>query len=201
MNGVNKVLAFDTNRLDGKTDEELVQMVSYDEIATTTLITRYAKLIWVKANKMANSPADAEDLAQEGLLGLLNAISKFDSSKNVRFATFAEVCINNKMKTAFVKNNKSDLPLEDISEAQDVVINDNPESILLQKERLEEIYNSIISLLSEQEWEILKLFLKDSSYREIAQQLAIPQKSVDNAMQRVRRKLKKMWRAEHFKNY
>lgn len=201
MNGVNKVLAFDTNRLDGKTDEELVQMVSYDEIATTALITRYAKLIWVKANKMANSPADAEDLAQEGLLGLLNAISKFDSSKNVRFVTFAEVCINNKMKTAFVKNNKSDLPLEDISEAQDVVINDNPESILLQKERLEEIYNSIISLLSEQEWEILKLFLKDSSYREIAQQLAIPQKSVDNAMQRVRRKLKKMWRAEHFKNY
>ena len=150
---------------------------------------------------MAKSPTDAEDLAQEGLLGLLNAISKFDQSKNVKFATFAEVCINNKMKTAFVKNNKTELPVEDISEVQDVVIADNPESILLQKERLEEIYNSIISLLSKQEWEILKLFLKDSSYEQIAQQLAISPKSVDNAMQRVRRKLKRMWRANYFINH
>lgn len=203
MNGVNVVLAFDTNStgLDKRTDEELVEMVAYDEIATTALITRYVKVIWVKANKMANSPTDAEDLAQEGLLGLLNAISKFDQSRNIKFATFAEVCINNKMKTAFVKNNKTELPVEDISEAQDVVIDDNPESILLQKERLEEIYNSIISLLSKQEWEILKLFLKDSSYEEIAQQLAISPKSVDNAMQRVRRKLKRMWRADHFINH
>jgi len=203
MNGVNIVLTFNMSPtgLERRTDEELVNMVSYDEIATTALITRYVKIIWVKANKMAKSPTDAEDLAQEGLLGLLNAISKFDQSKNVKFATFAEVCINNKMKTAFVKNNKTELPIENISEVQDVVIADNPESILLQKERLEEVYNSIISLLSKQEWEILKLFLKDSSYEQIAQQLAISPKSVDNAMQRVRRKLKRMWRANYFINH
>ncbi len=203
MNGVNIVLAFNISPtgLERRTDEELVDMVAYDEIATTALITRYVKLIWVKANKMVKSPTDAEDLAQEGFLGLLNAISNFDQSKNVKFATFAEVCINNKMKTAFVKNNKTELPVENISEVQDVVIADNPESILLQKERLEEIYNSIISLLSKKEWEILKLFLKDSSYEQIAQQLAISPKSVDNAMQRVRRKLKRMWRANYFINH
>ena len=228
MNGVNILLAFNTNStglkrselndidstsdsldktglgrngLHIKTDEELVQIVPYDEFATTTLITRYVKLIWVKANIMANSLADAEDLAQEGFLGLLNAISKFDHSKKVKFSTFAEVCINNKIKTAFVKNNKIDLPIGNITTAEDSFIDDNPESILLQKERLEEIYNSIISLLSKQEWEILKLYLNDSSYLEIAQQFAISQKSVDNAMQRVRRKLKRMWRADHFKNY
>lgn len=228
MNGVNILLAFNTNStglnrselndidstsdsldktglgkngLHIKTDEELVQIVPYDEFATTTLITRYVKLIWVKANIMANSLADAEDLSQEGFLGLLNAISKFDHSKKVKFSTFAEVCINNKIKTAFVKNNKIDLPIGNITTAEDSFIDDNPESILLQKERLEEIYNSIISLLSKQEWEILKLYLNDSSYLEIAQQLAISQKSVDNAMQRVRRKLKRMWRADHFKNY
>lgn len=228
MNGVNILLAFNTNStglnrselndidstsdsldktglgkngLHIKTDEELVQIVPYDEFATTTLITRYVKLIWVKANIMANSLADAEDLSQEGFLGLLNAISKFDHSKKVKFSTFAEVCINNKIKTAFVKNNKIDLPIGNITTAEDSFIDDNPESILLQKERLEEIYNGIISLLSKQEWEILKLYLNDSSYVEIAQQLAISQKSVDNAMQRVRRKLKRMWRADHFKNY
>ena len=97
-------LSFKEDTFKNMTDEELAAISSDNSTAVSELVSRYAKLIWIKANIMANSASDAEDLAQEGLLGLLNAISKFDSERSVKFSTFAEVCISNRMRTILDRN-------------------------------------------------------------------------------------------------
>lgn len=198
MDGVTIVLTLTGNvdMLDGKTDEELVELSAENQNAVTILIKRYVGFISSKARKMVNSSADMEDIAQEGLLGLLNAIWNYDSSHNVKFSTFAEACINNKMKTAIAKNSKAQ-PVQGRS-GNEAAEHDNPESIFMRKVQLNERYADMTTLLTKRELEIFKLFLNDSSYEQIAQKLAISPKSVDNAIQRVRRKLRKMWRADHF---
>jgi RNA polymerase sporulation-specific sigma factor len=200
MNGVNKLVAleYDAIELQSRTDEELVKIAEKDNCAVDVLISRYTKLIFTKANSYTDTAIDSEDLAQEGIIALLSAISKFDMNKNVKFSTFAEVCINNKMKTALVRNNRKETLIEEIKISENKVVSESPESILLQKERLKDLYSEMISLLSKREWEIFKFFLNGASYEKIAQQLAISPKSVDNAMQRVRRKMKAVWHADHF---
>lgn len=191
-------LSFKEDRFKNMTDEEMVGMSSTDSTAVSVLISRYAKLIWVKANAMANSVVDADDLAQEGLLGFVNAVSKFNPERNVKFATFAEICVSNKMKTLLNKNQDTATPVDDLNLNEDSVLPDTPESILVQKEHINELYDEIISLLSEREWKIFSLFLKGYSYKKIAAELNISEKSVDNAIQRIRRKLKSAWNVDRF---
>ena len=82
-----------------RSDEELALSAAKCSDSTAELISRYMKLIWVKANTMENAVVDAEDLAQEGMLGLMNAIAHFDPNREIKFSTFADVCIANKMKS------------------------------------------------------------------------------------------------------
>jgi len=184
-------------------DEELVSECKNSEQATTILISRYAKIICKIAQARASSSVDKDDLMQEGLMGLFNAVGSFNNNQGTKFSTYANVCISNKMTTALIKNNKNlkvvDSNIEDIGN-DDAYIFDTPESILLEKEKMQELYEKIISLLSEKEWMIFRLFLTGSTYEQMARQLNIPPKSVDNAIQRVRRKLKSVWRADNFSN-
>lgn len=188
-------LSFKEDTFKNMTDEELAAISSDNSTAVSELVSRYAKLIWIKANIMANSASDAEDLAQEGLLGLLNAISKFDSERRVKFSTFAEVCISNRMRTILDKNRNVPVVETDGSDISndEAVLPDTPESIFIEKEHLSQLYNEIISLLSNREWKIFTLFLQGLSYKNIAEKLNISEKSVDNAIQRIRRKLKSRW--------
>lgn len=188
-------LSFKEDTFKNMTDEELAAISSDNSTAVSELVSRYAKLIWIKANIMANSASDAEDLAQEGLLGLLNAISKFDSERRVKFSTFAEVCISNRMRTILDKNRNVPVVETDGSDISndEAVLPDTPESIFIEKEHLSQLYNEIISLLSDREWKIFTLFLQGLSYKNIAEKLNISEKSVDNAIQRIRRKLKSRW--------
>ena len=188
---------FNSGEMPGITDEEVIDLLGHDERVAAVLMSRYAKIIWTKASIMAASPIDAEDLYQEGMLGLLKAISAFDKSKNVKFSTFAEVCINNKMKTALKKSSRSIASAEELSCDEDVV-SENPESIYISKESMKEFNLRMSELLSRRECEIFRMFLRGSTYEQMASQLGISNKSVDNAMQRVRRKLKSVWRADHF---
>lgn len=184
-------------------DEDLVIISESSRAATSILISRYAKLICYKAQARKTNWIESDDLIQEGLMGLFNAIESFDKSQGTKFSTYANVCITNKMTTALIKNNK-----QEISRQTDPSLLPNeselnlvtPESILLEKEKLQEILKSISKLLSEKEWMIFRLFLTGSTYEKIAVHLNIPVKSVDNAMQRVRRKLKSVWRADNFSN-
>lgn len=188
-------LSFKEDTFKNMTDEELAAISSDNSTAVSELVSRYAKLIWIKANIMANSASDAEDLAQEGLLGLLNAISKFDSERSVKFSTFAEVCISNRMRTILDRNRNVPVVETDGSDISndEAVLPDTPESIFIEKEHLSQLYNEIISLLSNREWKIFTLFLQGLSYKNIAEKLNISEKSVDNAIQRIRRKLKSRW--------
>ena len=190
-------------QLAGKTDEELAVAAAGCSDSTTELISRYMKLIWVKANSMANAAVDAEDLAQEGMLGLMNAVAHFDPNREIRFSTFADVCITNKMKSALIRSRHTALPVEDAESAaqvQNEVEDDDPEQILLRKERLQELYREMDHILSRRELEIFKLFLSGLRYEQMAERLHITEKSVDNAMRRVRRKLKSVWMTDEFRN-
>ena len=190
-------------QLAGKTDEELAVAAAGCSDSTTELISRYMKLIWVKANSMANAAVDAEDLAQEGMLGLMNAVAHFDPNREIRFSTFVDVCITNKMKSALIRSRHTALPVEDAESAaqvQNEVEDDDPEQILLRKERLQELYREMDHILSRRELEIFKLFLSGLRYEQMAERLHITEKSVDNAMQRVRRKLKSVWMTDEFRN-
>ena len=139
----------------------------------------------------------SEDLTQEGFIGLLNAVETYDESKNVKFSTYANVCIRNKMISAFDKQaniTKGEVweapEEEEIEDPADI-----PDNVLVEKERLNEIYQKIISALSEQEWRVFQLFLTGLAYNQIALELNCSPKTVDNAMQRVRRKLKSVLRS------
>ncbi len=191
-------LNFTENCFNNMTDEELVRISAENSEAVTVLIVRYAGSIWRKARSMSNQSVDADDLAQEGLLGFLNAVSKFSDRYNAKFSTFAEICVSNRMKTILNKNQNTAVPVDELENNEDIFSLDTPESIFMQKEHLNQLYDEIIKLLSKREWEIFRMFLKGMSYKNIAKQKNISVKSVDNAMQRIRRKLKSSWNKEHF---
>jgi len=189
-------LDFNLNDFCGKSDEELAVLAKTDKTAAAVLVSRYSKLIFIKSKIYANPVTDSEDLNQEGLMGLLKAVASFNPSRGVRFSTFAEVCIVNRMKSLLIKGNSAASPVEDIeslSELSCVQDCETPESIYIYKEYLSELLNSIDSVLSESERKIFNLCVQGLSYRDTAKKLGIAEKSVDNAMQRARRKIRALY--------
>lgn len=184
-------------------DEELVGECKKNECATTILLSRYAKLICKIANNRSAPGDDIDDLIQEGLIGLFSASNSFNIDRGIKFSTYANVCISNRMTTALIKNNNKKMIFTsdiDNTEKDNVFSLNTPESILIEKEKMQELYEKITIILSEKEMQIFRLFITGSTYDQMARQLNIPLKVVDNAMQRVRRKLKSVWRAENFSN-
>lgn len=175
------------------TDEELVLKAREDKAAVSELIARYMCTVELLAKRFSAELAD--DLVQEGLMGLLRAVKSYSKEKNASFSTYAAVCVKNKMISSLRKNSMSDTAEIDETELENCfsggVI---PEEIVIEQERMNEIYSKISSALSEQEWQVFQLFLNGLSYNQIALSLKMPTKSVDNAMQRVRRKLKSLLR-------
>ena len=177
-------------------DEQLALLCKQNEKAFCILLSRYVSAIRIKAFIMSkNTGTDADDLMQEGIVGFLNAVRTFNSEQNTKFSSYSNICTANKMKTALIKNSRNDIPVDEICEEASQTDDTNPENIFIEKEKLD---FEISSLLSEKEWKIFRLFLRGSTYDQMARQLNISQKTVDNALQRVRRKLKSVWRADHF---
>ena len=173
-------------------DEELVARSKSDKRAVSELIVRYLRTVEYFAGKYDISIR--EDMVQEGLMGLLKAVNTYRFDENVKFSTYANVCVRNKIISSMKKNSLtgSEQFYDDSLEERFVnsLSDSTPESILMQNERNEEMYNKIISALSEQEWKVFQLFLTGMAYNQMALNLGVTVKSVDNAMQRVRRKLK-----------
>ncbi|MGN0601969.1 MAG: sigma-70 family RNA polymerase sigma factor [Oscillospiraceae bacterium] len=175
-------------------DEELAVKAKKDKRAIAELLSRYICTIEARARNFAMSFSD--DLAQEGFIGFLKAVESYDENRNVKFSTYANVCIRNKMISAFDK--QKDIAKGKVEDTFSEEMDDPaviPENILVEKERLNEIYDKIISALSEQEWRVFQLFLTGLAYNQIALELNCSPKTVDNAMQRVRRKLKSVLRS------
>ena len=177
-------------------DEELAVLAKSDKNACEVLIRRYCRLILVKAELFANPSTDSDDLSQEAMISLMRAIESFDPSRGVKFSTYAETCIVNRMKT--VCTQKKSAPkisgsLDDMSECDAVSVEETPESIYLYKELLSELRESVGTVLSPAESRTLQLCMQGLSYRSVAEKLCVSEKAVDNAMQRARRKLKHLY--------
>lgn len=192
----------------GYSDEELISLTrAGNNDALDFLIGRYVGLVRQKAFRYFLVGADKEDLIQEGLIGLFKATRDYDTSYNVPFKSFAETCIMRQIATAIKAatrlkhgplNNSISLsqPLfdddEEAAALMDVICRDtlpNPEEIIINKERYLIIGEKIQSLLSKFEKQVLGYYLQGRTYHDIALKLGKPQKAVDNALQRIKRKL------------
>ncbi len=172
-------------------DEELVRSAKNDRKAVSELIVRYLRTVQFLAGRYSSSIY--EDLVQEGFVGLLKAVNTYRPDENVRFSTYAHVCVKNKIVSSLKKNSLINGVEFTDEMAESLFANEetcSPESILMENERMDEVYKKITSALSEQEWKVFQLFLTGMAYNQMALNLGVTVKSVDNAMHRVRRKLK-----------
>lgn len=171
-------------------DNELAVVAKQDKNALVSLVTRMSGFVEIKARAMAVSFDEADDLLQEGLMGLLDAVKAYRIEKGVSFRTFANVCVRNKMLDVCLKRG-SFLSLEDVEKLpQDESFAQSPESICVQKEQQQLTFEKVSKELSDAEWNVLQLYLRGFSYSHIASELKTSVKAADNAMQRVRRKLR-----------
>lgn len=186
-------------------DQELLIQIQYgDNEAMEYLIEKYRGLVRMEARKFFLAGGDEEDLIQEGMIGLFKAICSYQKEKDTAFSTFAVLCIRRQIYTTVTASNrKKHGPLnnyisifgnyEENGEGKlDEVLEDfdeNPEELLLRKEKIRNYYNMIDEKLSRFEKQVLEHYLNGENYTEIAQKLGRTGKSVDNAIQRIRRKL------------
>ena len=179
-------------------DEELQRLASSGNgDAADALAARYQQVVRSCARPFFLVGGDSEDLIQEGMLGFWYAILRFDVSRNVSFRTFAEVCIRNRILSAIKSASSSKhTPLNDrisleaaaeSSSAEDT--QPSPEEQVLARESVTEFFTTFAQGLSPFEQSILKLYLEGLSYHAIAEFLSKDIKAVDNAVQRIRRKL------------
>lgn len=167
-----------------------------DRAAEETLILRYSRTVRSCARPLFLAGGDSEDLTQEGFLGLLDAIREFRPDRDASFATFAGVCIRNRLRSAvrWATREKhaalnSSLSLEQDDVALPRTAPPSPEDLLIAREDHAEGLRRLERELSPLEREILQHYLNGLSYGEIAQATHRSAKSVDNAVQRIRKKL------------
>ncbi|MCM1162547.1 MAG: RNA polymerase sporulation sigma factor SigH [Roseburia sp.] len=200
---------------DKVTDEELILRLREGEAAITDYIMeKYKNLVRSKAKSMYILGADNEDLIQEGMIGLFKAIRDFDSGRDASFYTFADLCISRQIYTAVKASgrqkhmplntyislysnmaemegdkNGNEMSLVNALSAKD---EQNPEELLIDRENVEDIERAIETELSVFEKQVLDLYITGMSYSQIAKVLGKDDKSTDNALQRIKGKLRKV---------
>ena len=190
-------------------DEELVEQVHLGNTnALDYLITKYLLFVKVKARSYFLIGADKEDIIQEGMIGLYKAIRDFRGDKLASFRAFAELCITRQIITAIKTATRQkhiplnsyislDKPIYDEESERtlmDIIISplsDNPEHLMINREEYSKLEGKMSEVLSELEQQVLALYLEGRSYNEISELLNRHVKSIDNALQRVKRKLER----------
>jgi RNA polymerase sporulation-specific sigma factor len=175
-------------------DNQLVELINHGEYKyLQLLINKYMPYIISTASKYNVAGLDVEDFIQEGILAIFSAVKTYDSEK-ASFKTFAFLCINRAMVTAVQRavGSAKHIPQELILPIDDVEITDasNPESILIEKENFNDLAHTLKQDLSKLEYNVLNEFLSGKSYADIAATLGITVKAVDNALARIRTKIK-----------
>ena len=199
---------YSTDKYTNKSDEDIIDYIKNgDEEALSYLLNKYKDLGNSKIGKYFIIGAEKEDIMQEGMIGLFKAIKNFDSQKANSFKTFANICIERQLITAIKSSNRqkhqplnSSLSLninayeneeENSSELIEIFQNktvEDPLELITRKEYFTEVENAIDKSLSNFEKQVLNRFVNGESYITIAQKLNSPVKSVDNAIQRIRKK-------------
>ena len=194
------------------TDEELITLFrDGDQEAMEMLLNKYKEMVLRKAKSMYILGGDSDDLIQEGMLGLFKAVRDYDCGRDASFRTFAQLCVTRQLYTAVkASSRKKHLPLntaislsrpmrEDGEEEEEFLdcleadASSNPEVYLIGQEEMERLEEKIEKELSAFEKQVLELHLTGMGYVEIAHVLNRDEKSTDNALQRIRTKLRK-WR-------
>ncbi len=170
-------------------DEELVSLAREDSsgAAMLELLQRVSPFIISKSRQFGETEQDKQDFYQEGIVGFLSAVHAFRPNKGAGFTTFACTCALNRMKNLLKQRSKSEA-LELTSPVQDT--QESPEQMLQAAFEAENIMHAISSKLSKYEKQVLFLYLQGATHKEIAEKTGKPVKSSDNALQRIRRKLK-----------
>lgn len=192
------------------TDEKLIENIKKeDKLALNCLIERYNDIVNMKANKFFMIGAEREDMVQEGMIGLYKAVKSFDTQKQNSFKTFANMCIERQLITAVKNSNRQKhIPLNssislnsaayddnddmDKLEVVDLKTEDDPSDIIVNQEYVKTIGNKIKENLSEYELSVLYEYEKGKSYADIAEKLNTKIKSVDTAIQRIKKKANKI---------
>jgi len=190
-------------------DEDIVEIAQAgDDAAQEYLINKYKNFVRAKARSYFLIGADREDIIQEGMIGLYKAIRDFRCDKLSSFRAFAELCITRQIITAiktatrqkhiplnsYVSLNKpiydedSDRTLLDVISGTKIT---DPEELIISQEEFGDIEEKMGEILSSLEWKVLMSYLEGKSYQEIAYELKRHVKSIDNALQRVKRKLER----------
>lgn len=204
----NESVFFTTNKYDKMEDSEIIEEIKQgDEYALTYLLKKYQELVNMKINKYFMIGAEKEDIAQEGMIGLYKAIQSYNASKQSSFKSFANICIERQLITAIkTSNRQKHLPLNSYLSLNTSAYDNNDESsvelidtfngkqsedpleMMMEKEHFAEVENAVNKSLSQFEKQVLDKFMKGKSYVRIAEELNSPVKSVDNAIQRIRKK-------------
>ena len=189
-------------------DDELVKSAKIgDDRAIEMLVDRYKGYISLKTKTYFLRGADKEDIMQEGMIGLIKAIRDYKADRQVSFKSFAELCITRQIITAVkAATRQKHIPLnsyvslngnsdgDDERAPLDIVDSStrfNPEEYIIMRENLKKIDEQILKFLSKFERNVLECYLAGKSYQEISTLLDRPVKSIDNALQRIKRKLEK----------
>ena len=188
-------------------DEELVELsAGGDRRATEFILSKYKNLVRNRAKAYFLAGADHDDIVQEGMIGLFKAVRDFDITKQASFRGFAEVCIKRQIITAVkAATRQKHMPLNSYVSLSEPVYDDDserslmdmiaerdavdPEEMFLRREKAESINAEINDKLSNLEKTVLSLYMGGMNYQEIAVELGRAPKSIDNALQRIKRKL------------
>ena len=204
------MFSINENQYKEMTDEKLIENIKQDDnIALNCLLERYNDVVNMKANKFFMVGAEREDMVQEGMIGLYKAVKSFDTEKQNSFKTFANMCIERQLITAVKHSNRQKhIPLNssislnsaayednddmDKLEVVDLKTEDDPSDIIANQEYSKTIERKIKENLSEYELSVLYEYEKGHSYADIAEKLKTKVKSVDTAIQRIKKKANKI---------
>lgn len=194
-------------------DEELIaRYMDGDSAVVDYLMDKYKYLVRMQAGNMFLLGADHEDLLQEGMIGLFKAVRDYDPGRDASFLTFAKLCISRQIFTAVEASNRhkhaplnsyTSLSAEDseqYKEARERLIKmtaiESPEEMMIDRENMEQLEEMLREELSPLEKQVLDLYFIGMSTREIAAILGRTEKATDNALQRLKGKLKKVFSKE-----
>ncbi|MDR7871422.1 MAG: RNA polymerase sporulation sigma factor SigH [Tissierellaceae bacterium] len=190
-------------------DEDIIDAVRSDHpLALEFLINKYKNFVKSKARTYFLVGADRDDIVQEGMIGLFKAIRDYDRTKLASFRSFAEICITRQIITAIkaatrqkhiplnsyislnrpVFEQESERTLLDIIEGTK---DPDPLDIFISREEIDSLESEIGGVLSELEWKVLREYVEGKSYQEISKEINRDYKCIDNALQRVKKKLEK----------
>ena len=188
------------------TDENLIEELRGGDSAITDFImNKYKPMVRKKARAMFLLGGENEDLIQEGMIGLFKAVTPYQEEKNTSFSTFAYLCVQRQIYTTITafnrkkhiplntaislfeqKNQEEELSLDEILETPE----ETPEEMMLRKEELNDYYKMLDQNLSKFEKQVMYHYLNGETYTTIAKKLGKSDKSIDNAIQRIRRKIR-----------